>query len=146
METTTRQYWLSLLAHSPAPRLAELLQQHLPPAADISWLRRAQTGLVMLQGRSGGSAAASIWARSASPAPAAQIAGWLGHGWVRGSDGQHAELIAQADALLQNPQYYPPLQAALLQPLQQELSARREQSARAAAASKVEFFTMVRGD
>lgn len=146
METTTRQHWLSLLAHSPASRLAELLQQHLPPAGDISWLRRAQTGLVMLQGRSGGSGSRFNLGEISVTRASCQIAGWLGHGWVRGSDGEHAELIAQADALLQNPQCYPPLQAQLLQPLQQELAARREQSARAAAASKVEFFTMVRGE
>ncbi|MBV8680056.1 MAG: phosphonate C-P lyase system protein PhnG [Aquitalea sp.] len=145
MDIMTRQHWLGLLANSPATRLAELLQPHLPAPTAISWLRHAQTGLVMLQGRSGGSGSRFNLGEISVSRASCQIGGLLGHGWVRGSDGTHAELIAQADALLQDPQHAPVLQQ-VLQTLQQELSARRAQRARETAASKVEFFTMVRGE
>ncbi|OHX14617.1 phosphonate C-P lyase system protein PhnG [Chromobacterium sphagni] len=146
MDTPTRQRWLSVLANSPRPRLESLLSPALPPAEHCQWLRRAETGLVMLQGRSGGTGARFNLGEAAVSRASCQIAGRLGHGWVRGSDGLHAELIAQADALLQDPQQRQRLLSLWITPLEAELAARRESAAREAAASKVEFFTMVRGE
>ena len=56
----------------------------------------------MLQGRAGGGARFNLGEASVSRA-SCRIDGRLGHGWALGSNGEHAELIAQADALLQDP-------------------------------------------
>ncbi|MBK0413718.1 phosphonate C-P lyase system protein PhnG [Chromobacterium haemolyticum] len=145
METSTRQDWLSVLAHTPPPRLRRLLSPQLPPAPQVEWLRRAETGLVMLQARAGGGARFNLGEASVSRA-SCRIAGRLGHGWALGSNGEHAELIAQADALLQDPARQDQLLALWIAPLRAERAARRDHAAREAAASKVEFFTLVRGE
>jgi alpha-D-ribose 1-methylphosphonate 5-triphosphate synthase subunit PhnG len=146
METSTRQDWLSVLAHTPPSRLRRQLSPQLPPAAQVEWLRRAETGLIMLQGRAGGSGARFNLGEASVSRASCRIEGFLGHGWALGSDGEHAELIAQADALLQDPARQERLLALWIAPLRSERAARREQAAREAAASKVEFFTLVRGE
>ncbi|MGC0152038.1 phosphonate C-P lyase system protein PhnG [Chromobacterium vaccinii] len=144
MDTSTRQRCLSVLANSPIARLLELLPPALPPAP--RWLRRAETGLMMLQGRSGGTGARFNLGEISVSRASCEIAGHVGHGWVRGGDGRHAELIAQADALLQDPARHGELMASWIAPLEAELAERRAARSREAAASKVEFFTMVRGE
>ncbi|WP_428832326.1 phosphonate C-P lyase system protein PhnG, partial [Chromobacterium piscinae] len=96
MDTSTRQRWLRALANSPVERLQALL----PPALSAAprWLRRAETGLMMLQGRSGGAGARFNLGEVSVSRATCEINGHVGHGWVRGGDGRHAELIAQADA------------------------------------------------
>lgn len=144
MDTSTRQRWLSALANSPVERLQALLPPALPAAP--CWLRRAETGLMMLQGRSGGAGARFNLGEVSVSRASCEIDGHVGHGWVRGGDGRHAELIAQADALLQNSARHAELMAAWIAPLEAELIERRAARSREAAASKVEFFTMVRGE
>ncbi|QND85803.1 Alpha-D-ribose 1-methylphosphonate 5-triphosphate synthase subunit PhnG [Chromobacterium vaccinii] len=144
MDTSTRQRWLSALANSPIERLLAVLPPALP--ADPRWLRRAETGLMMLQGRSGGAGARFNLGEISVSRASCEIDGHVGHGWVRGSDGRHAELIAQADALLQDPVRHGELMLAWIAPLENELAERRAARSREAAASKVEFFTMVRGE
>ncbi|AUH51689.1 phosphonate C-P lyase system protein PhnG [Chromobacterium sp. ATCC 53434] len=144
MDTSTRQRCLSVLANSPIERLLELLPPALPPAP--RWLRRAETGLMMLQGRSGGTGARFNLGEISVSRASCQIGDHIGHGWVRGGDGRHAELIAQADALLQDPARRDVLIREWISPLETELAERRAARSREAAASKVEFFTMVRGE
>ncbi|POA98823.1 phosphonate C-P lyase system protein PhnG [Chromobacterium sinusclupearum] len=144
MDTSTRQRWLAVLANSPIERLLELLPPALPAAP--RWLRRAESGLMMLQGRSGGSGARFNLGEISVSRASCQIGDHVGHGWVRGGDGRHAELIAQADALLQDPARHSQLMEQWITPLAAELSERRAERSREAAASKVEFFTMVRGE
>lgn len=144
MDTSTRQRWLRALANSPIERLQALL----PPALSAAprWLRRAETGLMMLQGRSGGAGARFNLGEVSVSRATCEINGHVGHGWVRGGDGRHAELIAQADALLQDSARHGELMLAWIAPLEGELAERRAARSREAAASKVEFFTMVRGE
>ena len=90
MDTSTRQRWLGALANSPMERLQALLPPALPAAP--RWLRRAETGLMMLQGRSGGSGARFNLGEISVSRASCEIDGHIGHGWVRGGDGRrHAE-------------------------------------------------------
>jgi alpha-D-ribose 1-methylphosphonate 5-triphosphate synthase subunit PhnG len=70
----------------------------------------------------------------------------LGVGYVLGRDRRQAELVAWFDALLQDPARQPALLADVVAPLADEQAAALAQRSRAAAASRVEFFTMVRGE
>ena len=59
---------------------------------------------------------------------------------------RHAELAAAFDALLQDPARGPRLEQTLVRSLAASQAARREKASRKAASTKVDFFTMVRGD
>lgn len=69
-----------------------------------------------------------------------------GFGYVAGRSHRHAELAAVCDALLQIPNWYDRIQAEVIQPLQLENQKQQERKQREAAATKVNFFTMVRGE
>jgi alpha-D-ribose 1-methylphosphonate 5-triphosphate synthase subunit PhnG len=63
-----------------------------------------------------------------------------------GRDRRRAELAALADALLQLPQHHPHLHEQLIEPLAARIEAAREARRQDTADTRVEFFTMVRGD
>ncbi len=119
----------------------------LSPAPTWRRLRGPEIGLALLRGRMGGSGDAfnfgeTTIARAAVLTPD----GTQGFGYVTGRDLRHAELAAVFDALLQNPAHRTDLFERIVPPV--EMSRRASQSKRAGevAPSRVEFFTMVRGD
>jgi alpha-D-ribose 1-methylphosphonate 5-triphosphate synthase subunit PhnG len=63
-----------------------------------------------------------------------------------GRDKERATLAALADALLQMPRYADKLQTQLIAPLAARIADERRRKEAEAAATKVEFFTMVRGE
>jgi alpha-D-ribose 1-methylphosphonate 5-triphosphate synthase subunit PhnG len=69
----------------------------------------------------------------------------VGHAWVQGRDKAHARRAAVIDALMQT-EAAPDLAARILAPLRAEAEARHAARAAKAAGTKVEFFTMVRGE
>jgi alpha-D-ribose 1-methylphosphonate 5-triphosphate synthase subunit PhnG len=69
----------------------------------------------------------------------------VGHAHVQGRDKGHALRAAAVDALLQT-NAADRMRAQVLAPLAQAEATARELRARKAAATKVEFFTMVRGE
>jgi alpha-D-ribose 1-methylphosphonate 5-triphosphate synthase subunit PhnG len=71
--------------------------------------------------------------------------GEVGHGYVQGRRKEDAEKAALIDAMMQTDQAAE-LQAKVLSPLSKSLADVREQRARKAAATKVDFFTMARGE
>lgn len=145
-----RQNWLAVLARAPVARLEAALDD-LPGgrAAVLDGavaLRRPETGLAMVRGRAGGSGGRfNIGEMTVSRAVVRLAGGEAGVGYVAGRDRRKAELVAVIDALLQTPAHGPALAARLVEPLAAEQAAAREQASRKAAASRVEFFTMVRG-
>lgn len=72
--------------------------------------------------------------------------GTIGHAYVAGRDTRHAELAAVFDALMQQPARRDDLRHSVLDPLIAQQAVRRERIARRTAATKVDFFTMVRGE
>lgn len=143
---TPRQHWMQVLAKTPLPLLRTQLAPHLPDPASCQWLRRGETGLIMLRGRAGGTGQQFNLGEASLSRASVNIDGHSGHAWVLGSQPEHAELAAIADALLQHPHHGAPLQHALIAPLAAAIAARDTQRSREAAGSKVEFFTMVRGE
>ena len=71
--------------------------------------------------------------------------GAVGHAHVQGRDKAHAIRAAVLDALMQTADAAT-VRATVLQPLAQEEAQRRATRAAKAAATKVEFFTLVRGE
>ncbi|WP_417472890.1 phosphonate C-P lyase system protein PhnG [Leisingera sp.] len=140
-----RKGWMSLLASADEARLSELWQGYgADPAFD--WLRAPEAGGVMVRGRMGGSGAPFNLGEMTVTRCALVLAdGTAGHGYVQGRSKAKAEIAAKIDALMQT-SAAEDLRAAVLAPLAAEQTARKDARAAKAAATKVEFFTMVRGE
>ena len=67
-------------------------------------------------------------------------------GYVAGRSHRHAELAALCDALLQHDDWHDAVDKKVLEPLGAIAQEKREQQQQQAASTKVDFFTMVRGD
>jgi alpha-D-ribose 1-methylphosphonate 5-triphosphate synthase subunit PhnG len=109
-------------------------------------LRPAEIGLTMVRGRMGGTGAPFNLGEMTVTRCAVTDGVVVGHGYVRGRDAAKAELVACCDALLQAPARRAAVLAAVIEPLEAALAARRDEAARRAAATRVDFFTLVRGD
>lgn len=149
INTSTRQHWMSVLAHSPASEVAEQWQSlNLEPEYHL--IRPPEVGLLQVQGRMGGEGCRFFIGDVTVTRAVVQLSGadnnGYGYGYVIGRDKAHAELSALIDALLQQPTQHAWLQARLIAPLHKQLSARRERRAQEVAASQVDFFTLVRGE
>lgn len=142
---TDRQRWMGLLAKAPADRLAALWQAY-GAAPGFTWLRAPEIGGVMVRGRTGGTGAPFNLGEMTVTRCALQLdSGAVGHAYVQGRDKAKAEVAALIDALMQT-DAAPVLQAAILTPLAEEAAAAKTARAEKAAATKVDFFTLVRGE
>ena len=140
---TDRQGWMGLLARAVPARLAALLPGDLPPHAT---LRAPEIGAVMVRGRVGGTGAPfNLGEMTVTRCSVRLETGVVGHAHVQGRDRDHARRAAVIDALMQGPQAAA-LRRDVLDPLAQDEAARRHARAARAAATKVEFFTLVRGE
>jgi alpha-D-ribose 1-methylphosphonate 5-triphosphate synthase subunit PhnG len=145
-EVAPRRRWMSVLAlASPQELEAHWAALSEPPRYTL--LRRPETGLVMVRARTGGTGARFNLGEMTVTRCAVQLEdGPLGHAWIGGRDRRHAELAAIFDAMLQDPTRAAALTKSLVEPLAGARDARRRASVARAAASRVEFFTMVRGE
>lgn len=110
-------------------------------------IRPPETGLVMLRGRIGGTGSAFNLREATVTRCAVRTAkGHEGHAYVMGRNQAHAKLAAVCDALLQDENQRAKVDAEVLQPLQALMAEQRSLAARKAAATKVDFFTLVRGE
>ena len=144
--TKERQIWMGLLARAPADRLfVHWSEIGLDPA--FTWLRAPEVGGVMLRGRTGGTGAAFNLGEMTVTRCALRLTdcGSVGHAYVQGRDKSKAEIAALADAILQSADAAV-IQDKLLEPLRVEEVSRRASRAGKAAATKVDFFTLVRGE
>lgn len=143
--TENRSAWMGLLARAPAEELAQLWRAcGQSPAHE--WLRPPETGMVMLRGRAGATGAPfNLGEMTVTRASVRLTSGPVGHAYVQGRGAEHARIAALVDALMQTGAAQA-LQAAVLDPLARAEADRRRQRAAKAAATKVEFFTMVRGE
>lgn len=140
-----RKAWMSLLAKAPPARLAELWAA-FDASPDFTWLRPPEVGGVMVRGRTGGTGAPFNLGEMTVTRCAVSLAdGTVGHGYVQGRDKTHAETAAKIDALMQG-ESAAALEAAVLAPLRAERDQARTTRAAKAAATKVDFFTLVRGE
>lgn len=148
-----RKSWMSTLARAPHDRLNGLCASALGAALDgvlgggaATWLRAAEIGTVMVRGRTGGTGDAfNLGEMTVTRASVKLPGGAVGHGYVQGRSKRAAENAALVDALMQT-SAAATVAAAIITPLRDEHSARAAKRAAKAAATKVDFFTMVRGE
>lgn len=146
MTENPRRDWMGLLARAPADRLADCLATLLPDLPEASDLRPPEVGTVMVRGRIGATGAAfNLGEMTVTRCSLRLGTGHVGHAHVQGRDKAHARRAAIIDALMQTDRA-PDVQARILAPLAQEETTRRSTRAAKAAATRVEFFTLVRGE
>jgi alpha-D-ribose 1-methylphosphonate 5-triphosphate synthase subunit PhnG len=141
-----RRAVMAVLAESDAGQIAHLLEA-LGPLPMCEDLRAPENGLVMIRGRIGGDGAQfNLGEATVSRAVVRLSSGEMGFGYVLGRDRAKARLIALCDALTQTKAYAAALEGKVVAPLRAGLDAQRETRARQVAATKVDFFTLVRGE
>lgn len=146
VSTEARARWMSALAQA-APAALDAAWARLRPEPAYRVLRAPETGLVMVRGRAGGTGAPfNLGEMTVTRCSVTLADGRVGHAYVPGRDARHAERAAALDALLQDAEARGLLERLVIEPL---VAARRaaQQEARARVAdTRVEFFTMVRGE
>jgi alpha-D-ribose 1-methylphosphonate 5-triphosphate synthase subunit PhnG len=134
---------MGVLARTPHADLAAVIDG-LAPRPEWRRLRGPEVGMTMVRGRMGGEGAAfNLGEMTVARASVRLSDGTVGHAFRQGRDLAAAELAAVADALLQGA-HGPALLVALIEPQEAaQLAARNDVAARAAA-TRVDFFGMVR--
>ncbi|QBL82217.1 phosphonate C-P lyase system protein PhnG [Burkholderia pseudomallei] len=170
-----RRDWLAVLAKIPRDELERALDRVLDgaPAPAFDWLRAPEIGLAMVRGRIGGTGDPFNLGEASVTRAALRLRGdrtngtngttgadginganganrphgaTVGIAYVLGRDKRRAELVALADALLQTPERHERLRAALIEPFRARLAQARAARSGEIATTRVEFFTMVRGE
>jgi alpha-D-ribose 1-methylphosphonate 5-triphosphate synthase subunit PhnG len=139
-----RKAAMTVLAHSKVADIAERLDGIALPAHEI--LREPESGLVMVRGRIGGDGAAfNLGEATVSRAAVRLASGEVGFGYTLGRDREKARMIALCDALVQT-EFADVVEGRVIAPLRTAMLARRQQKAAETAATRVDFYTMVRGE
>jgi alpha-D-ribose 1-methylphosphonate 5-triphosphate synthase subunit PhnG len=136
---------MSVLAQSDTPDIAAHLAELALPVHEN--VRQPESGLVMVRGRIGGDGAPfNLGEATVSRAAVRLASGELGVGYTLGRDRRKAELIALCDALIQSPDHAALVEARVLAPLRRQRTAVRRRVAEETAATRVDFYTLVRGE
>jgi alpha-D-ribose 1-methylphosphonate 5-triphosphate synthase subunit PhnG len=135
---------MSVLAHADGTQIARCLEALSVPAHET--IREPENGLVMLRGRTGGDGAPfNLGEATVSRAAIRLGTGEVGFGYTLGRDREKARLIALCDALIQTSDHAASLEARVLAPLRELINAARDRRAAETAATRVDFYTLVRG-
>lgn len=135
---------MAVLVHAQTSELAALLAETGVPRYKTL---RAQQGLVMLRGRIGGDGAPFNLGEATVARAAVRLdSGEVGFGYALGRDEAKAGLIAVCDAMIQSPSHRDAVERRIVTPLSEKLSGVRALQAARTAATRVDFYTMVRGE
>src|SRR5437667_954876 len=140
-----RKAAMAVLAHSEAADIAGHLEAIALPAHED--LREPENGLLMVRGRIGGDGAPfNLGEATISRAAVRLSTGEVGFGYVLGRDRQKARMIALCDALVQSNEFADAVEAKVLAPLRTAMISERHRKAAETAATRVDFYTLVRGE
>ena len=140
-----RKAAMAVLAHSEAVDIAGRLEAIALPAHED--LREPENGLVLVRGRIGGDGAPfNLGEATVSRAAVRLSTGEMGFGYTLGRDRQKARMIALCDAMVQSGELAAAVEAQVIVPLRAAMIARRDRKAAEAAATRVDFYTLVRGE
>lgn len=139
-----RKAAMTVLASATGREIERCLKAiELPAHVD---LREPENGLVMVRGRIGGDGAPfNVGEATVSRAAVRLASGEVGFGYVLGRDLAKARMIALCDAMVQS-RNCEAVEANVVSPLRAQMLARRSRKSAEAAATRVDFYTMVRGE
>jgi alpha-D-ribose 1-methylphosphonate 5-triphosphate synthase subunit PhnG len=141
-----RQALMGVCARATEEELAGALASlgEVPPAQE---LRAPETGLVMVRGRIGGTGAPFNLGEVTVTRAAVRLAnGCTGVSYLIGRSHRRARLAAMLDALAQDATNRASLEANLMRPVMARVAAEDARVRADVAATKVDFFTLVRGE
>jgi alpha-D-ribose 1-methylphosphonate 5-triphosphate synthase subunit PhnG len=140
-----RKAAMAVLAHSEASEIARHLEAIALPVCEN--LRQPENGLVMVRGRIGGDGAPfNLGEATVSRAAVRLASGEVGFGYTLGRDHDKARMIALCDALIQTSDHAEAVEAQVLAPLRARMMSERSGRAAETAATRVDFYTLVRGE
>lgn len=148
-DVTLGQRAARVLAGASTAELAEHWQRW-PNPPEVEYLRGPEPGLVMVQGRIGGSGdrfnlgEATVVRATALLHGGALAAEAVGTAYVLGSDPEHAGLAAVFQALLTDPGQRDAVLEQVIEPLENRLAREDATSVAQARATTVNFFTVAR--
>jgi alpha-D-ribose 1-methylphosphonate 5-triphosphate synthase subunit PhnG len=140
-----RKAAMAVLAHAEARDIAGYLEAMALPAHED--LREPENGLVMVRGRVGGDGAPfNLGEATVSRAAVRLSTGEVGFGYTLGRDRHKAKLIALCDAMVQSSEFADAVESEVVAPLRTAMIERRHRKAAETAATRVDFYTLVRGE
>jgi alpha-D-ribose 1-methylphosphonate 5-triphosphate synthase subunit PhnG len=140
-----RKAVMAVLAHSDAAEISQRLGALALPAHEN--LREPENGLVMVRGRIGGDGAPfNLGEATVSRAAVRLSTGEVGFGYTLGRDRHKAQMIALCDAMVQSDEFAGLVETNVIAPLRAAAMAKRNSKAAEAAATRVDFYTLVRGE
>jgi len=144
-EKSARRRCMRLLAQATVEEMRAVLHAILP-TPEIFAVRGPETGLVMVRGRIGGGGDPfNLGEATVTRATIRMETGEIGHGQMLGTDKEKARLAAVFDALWQKPERRAVVEALVLA-VEERIAAQDRLEAEQTAATRVDFFTMVRGE
>ena len=145
-EIKDRKRWMGILARASF----EDMERFWSPYKDHTTyeiLRQPEYGLTMVRGRAGGTGQQfNLGEMSITRCSIKLEGGLVGHAYIAGRNRKHAEFAAVFDALLQSPAHHDAIQSEILSPLANTHLEKLELRSKKASSTKVDFYTMVRGE
>lgn len=140
-----RELFATLASAEPSELSRLWTEAGLPTEAQA--LRGPETGLVTVRGRIGGGGTPFNFGEATVTRATVRLPdGSVGHSYALGRDREKARLAAIADALWQNPERRPEIEVRILAPLRDARAAADDLRRAETAATRVDFFTLVRGE
>jgi alpha-D-ribose 1-methylphosphonate 5-triphosphate synthase subunit PhnG len=140
-----RRAVMAVLAHSATADIEGRLGMVALPAHED--LREPENGLVMVHGRVGGDGAPfNLGEATVSRAAVRLSTGEVGFGYTLGRDREKARLIALCDAMVQSAELAGAIETQVVAPLRAAMIEKRNRKVAEAAATRVDFYTLVRGE
>jgi alpha-D-ribose 1-methylphosphonate 5-triphosphate synthase subunit PhnG len=141
-----REKWIGLLGSADPADLESALEE-LGTGCDYASIAGPETGMLMVQAKADGSNSRFNLGEVTVSKCILEIKGkYLGTGWVMGPDLRHAELAALFDGLLQDPAHHDQLMETLIPRLEEKQRTKTKALIKEASDTKVEFFTLKRGE
>ena len=144
-ENNPRKAWMGLLAKAPEGRVAALLDAVISRPY-FTWLRAPEIGSTMVRARADATGAPfNLGEMTITRCALTLETGEVGHSYIQGRRKADAEVAALVDALMQTAMASR-LRETVLEPLEVGMATLKTARAAKAAATKVDFFTMTRGE
>jgi alpha-D-ribose 1-methylphosphonate 5-triphosphate synthase subunit PhnG len=141
-----RKAAMAVMSQAPADMLKRLWS-NAGFNVEAHAVRGPETGLVTVRGRIGGGGAPfNVGEATVTRATVRLSTGEVGHAYALGRDSEKARLSAIADALWQDPARRGEVETKIVGPLRAAIAGADGKRRAETAATKVDFFTMVRGE
>jgi len=141
-----RQRLMRICSQATLAELSAALAR-LAPLPAIEVVRQPEVGLIMLRGRMGGDGAQFNAGEATITRAVVRLAsGELGFSYLLGRSLEKARLAAIVDALGQSSRFRDRLEIVLLAPVMRRVHTERSLQRAETAATRVQFFTLVRGE